>query len=668
MAARILSARRREKLLSTVWGGFWGVVVGGAIITVGSQLAVRHDLLLPKPEAKAVETPSGTEFDQARPETDPEVPSEETVPAADIAAATPGQPGPADASPVLDTSSAEAPSAGGDGPAALERPEVPRGADVALTNREGLRPETGAAPEATAPLPPGTERPIAVARDVPAPPASEDAPQVAVADPQTTAPQLPTTVDDLAEVEPDPAPVAVETLQPEVADVAPAQPLGEQEANPVAEAEPAEVPTLAEVDPASPTIPEPEAEPAAPRQVADAQPETAAPAAPVAETLETAPEVLATPASTVTDPETDDAPALEVASATESAPELETPAPAVSGAPDTQPVAPASPVSKNVAVETTEPRRIETEGASQIETAEAQEPPSPSVGQPAIRRVGETETEPTPEVEAETETAEAATQSGGGALAANRNDFVADPDLAQMSVVLLHEGDVVPDTAALDALPKEVSFAVSGAGPSAADIAGAYRASGREVVLIPSFPPGATPQDVEVALGANLEAVNSAVAVMDPGSAGFQGDRAAVGQVVAVLAETGHALITASRGLNTAQQIAGRFDVPAATIFSDLGDGSDAGAIGRALDRVAFRARQESGIIILGRADVATAEGVANWVTGRAAEGLQLAPISAVLAPEEASGTSTEDVATDAEGSGPTIRRLPQIQVAPNSN
>ncbi|MEL7027178.1 MAG: divergent polysaccharide deacetylase family protein, partial [Pseudomonadota bacterium] len=300
-----------------------------------------------------------------------------------------------------------------------------------------------------------------------------------------------------------------------------------------------------------------------------------------------------------------------------------------------------------------EPRR-----PAPVQIADAQAP-SVGVGEPA-RRLGISEPE------AEPVATEEVTPVDGRALVKNREAFEADTDLAQLAVILIHEGTSVPTESTLASLPNRVSFAVDARAANAGDIAQAYREAGREVVLIPSLPPRATPQDVEVALSANLNTIGGAVAVMDPGTAGFQSDRAAVGQVVAVVSETGHGLITAARGLNTAQQIASRFDVPSALIFNDLGAGQDAAATGRALDRMAFRARQEEGIIILGRSDAATQEGLASWLGSRAAEGLQLAPVSAVLAPMDVVPEVDSSVSETVENS-PTERRLPQIRSVPDS-
>lgn len=649
MASKVSKTRRRESLLSTVWGGMWGVVVGGVIVTVASQLAVRHDLVLPKPEARAVETPAGTEFDQARPETDPNLPSEETVPAADVAAVTPAQPGPADASPQFDTTPASAPRTGFDGPAAPDRPNVPTGANVALTSREGLRPETGAAPEAMAPLPPGVERNVAVARDAPAAPARDQAEAAAQAAPQTVAPTPPASAPIVADDDTAPA---TETAPPRVVtEATPVQPDAEPDRVPLADAASPEAPDLAALEPQVPVAPSVET-PVAP-DVSERAPElaleTPAPAAPVADAPEEAPAQVATPA--VPEVPSQEEATLELAEV-QQAPELRLPAaPAQPDAGADVPQMPRALADAPTLIQTSEPRRIAPgQGAGG----------TVSIGTPAAR-LGITEDATVADVTPSSEMP----SSSVGALGANRTAFDADPNLSKLAVVLTHQGDELPDADALSDLPSEVSFAVDARAANAGAIAAAYRAADREVVLIPSFPPRATPQDIEVALGSNLGNVAGAVAVMDPGSAGFQNDRAAVGQVIAVLAESGHGLITASRGLNTAKQIADRFDVPAALIFNELPPSADAGTATRALDRIAFRARQETGIIVLAPGDSVTVTGLVDWLAGRSSSGLQIAPVSAVLDPQ---GSEETDASDGSEGSDglPQVRRLPQIQTQSN--
>src|SRR6056297_3407119 len=644
VARGILDRRSRERLKSTVWGGAWGLVVGGVIVAVVSQLAVRHDLMLPQPEARAVETPAGTEFAQSRPETDPEVPSEETMPAADVTAATPAAPEPADTSPTLDTTPAATPAPSFAGPDAFERPDVPEGAEVALTEREGLRPETPRAPEPEATVAePAPEEPSAPNE----PPLTETA--ALTAPEEDSAPAL---ADAAGMAAPQPAPEAPAAMA-EAVDQSAGDPAT------VPAEEPA--PVIAGLETEAPRAPKSSApETGAPETVAESAPAAPAPAAPRGEAPARAPELSRDLAEAPAEPEAPEAADVAVAEAdTAPAPAADSPAIARPAAPEEEPEIPETSRPADAATPSVIdlPRR-NGNGSGNIRITQAPEPDAAMPGVPSAnvgQRVG---TLPGSRANGEPERA-AAPPPSGGALAAHRRSFEAEDGLARIAVVLVHESAAPPDAAALSELPEEVSFAVDGGSANAAESADAYRAAGREVVLIPTIPAGARPQDVEVALQANLRAVDEAVAVMDHGDAGFQSDRQAVGQVIRAIADTGHGLITAPQGLNTAQQIAGRFDVPASLIFDDLGAGVDANAVSRALDRAAFRARLEEGVIVLGRADPATIEGLGDWLQGRNARSLALAPVSAVLAPEETGGSGAETGSEDEASGLPRVRSLP---------
>ena len=220
----------------------------------------------------------------------------------------------------------------------------------------------------------------------------------------------------------------------------------------------------------------------------------------------------------------------------------------------------------------------------------------------------------------------------GDALTRWAMAFDAPDDRPLMSIVLVHEGDAALSRDVVDGLPETVSFGVNAGSPGASTIARDYRAMGREVVMIPSLPFEATPQDVEVALRVNFETVPEAVAVMDNSGDSFQSNRSAVAQVVDVVAASGHGLITFPRGLNTAHQRAERVGVPTGLIFRDI-DGSDETneQIRRAMDRAAFRARQDEAVILVGRTKAITLEALAEWVLGNRAASVTLAPISAAL-------------------------------------
>ncbi|MEK6216650.1 MAG: hypothetical protein N2B03_05465, partial [Boseongicola sp.] len=115
-------------------GIFWGGIVGLAVLFLSSQIMDRRELSFPKPEAAAVEVPAGTEFDQARPETDPVVPEAETRPGADaVVGVTPPEDA-VETPHAFDTSSLEVPQPSVEGPQGLgETPEVADDVQIDVT-------------------------------------------------------------------------------------------------------------------------------------------------------------------------------------------------------------------------------------------------------------------------------------------------------------------------------------------------------------------------------------------------------------------------------------------------------------------------------------------------------------------------------------------------------
>lgn len=211
-------------------------------------------------------------------------------------------------------------------------------------------------------------------------------------------------------------------------------------------------------------------------------------------------------------------------------------------------------------------------------------------------------------------------------------DWSGPDDRPLMSLILLDED---ADAAALPALAsfgRPLTFAVPASAPGAAEAAAAYRAAGHEVVLVTDLPGGAVPSDIEVAFEAYLAAVPEAVAVLDGSGNGFNGDRRVVNQVVEILADTGHGLVTYATGLGTAEQVARREGVPASSVFRDLdGNGQDATVIRRFLDQAAFRAGQEGQVILLARMRADTISALLIWAQQDRASRVNIAPLSQVL-------------------------------------
>lgn len=496
--------------------------------------------------------------------------------------------------------------------------EVPLGTEFA-----GSRPETE--PEAPAPdSPPGAERaPGAV---------TAPDPEIAVAPIPDTAPVAPPAVETMPLAPEGPAPVA-EAPEVAVAEQGDSLP----EATPPAPPAPTMPPESGPEVPATSqsALPAPEAPADDTIEVAsapDIRPMGAVPSGGLTAPAGPAPEVSADEIARPAPPEDDTAPA--VAAAGEAAPRAEQVAQALPE-PDTTPGTPTVPEAPSAPEAVQEPPA--TPERPEPPAAEAQALPRTDsendVPEVRIIRVGQDDPEAeTDSSDAEAAEDEAAVEPDPDAPAIQRFAAPFEPTGdALIAVVLLHEGAALPGPGTGLDLAAPISFGVDAGAGAARDIAAAYRAAEREVVMVPTLPPGAAPSDVEVALEVNFGAVPEAVALMDSPDLGFQSERAAVQQVVDAIGDTGHGLLTFPRGLNTAQQLAERAGVPARLVFRVLDDdGEDASAIRRTLDQAAFRARQEGVVILVGRTRPATVEALRGWLEA-GLTGAQIVPVSAAL-------------------------------------
>jgi polysaccharide deacetylase 2 family uncharacterized protein YibQ len=253
---------------------------------------------------------------------------------------------------------------------------------------------------------------------------------------------------------------------------------------------------------------------------------------------------------------------------------------------------------------------------------------------PQIVAPGRTELPATPE---ET-TAEAAPEAPAAdedvpALVAHAAPFDAAETRPLIAVVLIDEPDARLDISALTDFTFPVAFAIDPTRPDAAERAAAYRAAGFEVLMLGSvIPEGATATDTEVALAAARRNLPEAVALLDTPESRIQSDRAVLEAAVGAVAREGQGLVAFPRGMNTAEQMAARVDVPAATIFRLLDDEDQrATLITRFLARAEFAAVQEGAVIVAGRTRPDTVTALYSWALGDRNEGVAIAPVSAVL-------------------------------------
>lgn len=201
------------------------------------------------------------------------------------------------------------------------------------------------------------------------------------------------------------------------------------------------------------------------------------------------------------------------------------------------------------------------------------------------------------------------------------------------AIVLIDEGAAEVDREVLARLPFPVTFALDPQDPATAARAALYRAAGQEVVMLASFlPKGAQASDLEVAFAAMGAALPEAVAVMDMPGRSFQNDRPLSAMIVPVVAGQGRGLLTWNAGLNAADQVAKREDLPSAVIFRALdSENEEAPLIRRYLDRAAFKAVQDGQVMVVGRVRAETVAALLEWsLEGRAAS-VALAPVTALL-------------------------------------
>lgn len=218
-------------------------------------------------------------------------------------------------------------------------------------------------------------------------------------------------------------------------------------------------------------------------------------------------------------------------------------------------------------------------------------------------------------------------------LIANSVRFDNPEDKPLMSIVLIDSGDSQIGLEALASFPYPLSFAVDAASPTAHARMRRYRDAGFEVLAMTDMPLGATASDTETLLRAGLHELPLVVAVMEGPQTGLQSSKTVSDQTAAILVETGHGLVLFPKGLNTAQKLALKSGVPAASVFRDFDSkGQNAAVIRRFLDQAAFKARQEEiGVVMVGRLQPETISALLLWGLQDRANRVALAPISALL-------------------------------------
>jgi polysaccharide deacetylase 2 family uncharacterized protein YibQ len=201
-----------------------------------------------------------------------------------------------------------------------------------------------------------------------------------------------------------------------------------------------------------------------------------------------------------------------------------------------------------------------------------------------------------------------------------------------MAVVLKDIGPERTQLQGLDSLPFPVSFIVDVNAPDLDQAIAFYRSAGAELVIQADLPAGASPTDAEVNLQVQQARLDQGVAVYMSPDSGFQTDAPLSRQGAEILVAAGHGLITLPEGLNTGHKNAVKTGVPAGLIFRQLDRaGEDSKVIRRFLDNAAFKADQEDGVILMGRAVPQTLAALIEWSVGNRISSVAMVPVSTVL-------------------------------------
>lgn len=166
---------------------------------------------------------------------------------------------------------------------------------------------------------------------------------------------------------------------------------------------------------------------------------------------------------------------------------------------------------------------------------------------------------------------------------------------------------------------------------------GAFAERGFETVAILAGPDGgdlgAADADNAADLArATLDAVSSAVAVMERPGGQLNREPQAVGLLAGALAASGHGYLVFERfGAGGAINAARSIGIPAGSVIRIIDERRTAADIRRALDGAALDASKSGAAIVYARSYPETISTLLPWLLGNAARSIQIAPLSATL-------------------------------------
>ncbi|MFN4100089.1 MAG: divergent polysaccharide deacetylase family protein, partial [Pararhodobacter sp.] len=213
--------------------------------------------------------------------------------------------------------------------------------------------------------------------------------------------------------------------------------------------------------------------------------------------------------------------------------------------------------------------------------------------------------------------------------------FAATPALmpgeVPMGVVLIEAAEA---EAAILALALPLTIALDPADSDAPRRAAVYRAAGHEIALIATGVPAlATASDLAVTLDGWRRAFPETVAIIDRPVNGLGANARLARNMAEMLASEGLGAVSLRDGPDAWLGAARNEGLPSAPVYRDLDDGGqNEFTVRRLIDRGAFEALRQPGIVIAGSAaDPSVISELAGFARGGGRAGVGLAPVSSVL-------------------------------------
>ncbi len=365
---------------------------------------------------------------------------------------------------------------------------------------------------------------------------------------------------------------------------------------------------------------------------ATATPDTEAPETEAPETQE--PETRAPDVSDAFDPDDEDIiePELNEDPVDTEPVDTDIEAPTLDEIPETSAEAEASDASEEPAQET--PVEVPTEITEP--TTEEQLDEAPDAAPVEATPTEDTQPQDAPEIAPQSPTLNSAIGFGGGALRRNALDIPVDTSLPLFSIIVIDRSGSGLPLSEVAAYPAPLTVALDPTQPGAIEASEGYAASGHEVLILAnSLPSDAAPLAAAAALTQLLNQMPTAVGVLLPPGSPFVRDATRASELTAILAQSGHGLVSLPQGLDALGRAAAVADVPDAEVFRVL-DSQDEGVplMMRYMDRAAFQAARDGSVVVLGIVQQKTMEALNQWFEGRRAATVAVAPISKVMLQE----------------------------------